>query len=62
MGIGGALARTRVLRKFLFESKPDDPATFVGVALLRTIAALAACYIPARRATHIDPTVALRYE
>ena len=50
IGIGGALGLTRVLRSMLFEIEPTDPATFVGVAIFLTIAALAACYIPARRA------------
>jgi putative ABC transport system permease protein len=62
IGIGGALALTRVLRSMLFEIEPTDPPTFVGVATFLTIAALAACYIPARRAMKMDPTVALRHE
>jgi ABC-type antimicrobial peptide transport system permease subunit len=62
IGIGGALALTRVLRSMLFEIEPTDPATFVGVAIFLTIAALAACYIPARRAMKVDPMVALRHE
>lgn len=61
-GIGGALALTRFLRSMLFEIKPTDPETFVGVAILLMFVALAACYIPARRATRVDPIVALRYE
>jgi putative ABC transport system permease protein len=58
----GSLAFARVLAKFLFEVKPSDPATFAAVALLLASSALAACYIPARRATGVDPLVALRYE
>jgi putative ABC transport system permease protein len=62
IGIGGALGLTRVLRSMLFEIEPTDPATFVGVAIFLTIAALAACYIPARRAMKVDPMAALRHE
>jgi len=62
IGISGALALTRVLRSMLFEIEPTDPVTFVGVAIFLMIAALAACYLPARRATKVDPMVALRHE
>jgi putative ABC transport system permease protein len=62
VGIGGALALTRVLRSMLFEIELTDPATFVGVAIFLTVADLAACYIPARRATRVDPMAALRHE
>jgi putative ABC transport system permease protein len=62
IGIVGALALTRVMTSLLFEVKPTDPATFSIVAILLTIIALAACYIPARRAMRVDPMVALRHE
>jgi putative ABC transport system permease protein len=62
IGGAGSLAFARVLANFLFEVKPSDPATLATVALLLASSALAACYIPARRATGVDPLVALRYE
>jgi putative ABC transport system permease protein len=62
IGVAGALALTRFLRSMLFEVSPNDPATFIGVALLLLFVALAATYIPARRAMHVDPMIALRHE
>ena len=62
LGVVGALALARFLRSLLFEIKPTDPVTFVGVAISLALIALAACYIPARRAMRVDPIVALRYE
>jgi len=61
-GLGGAWAVTRVLKNFLFEVTPFDPLTFGAVSLLLAVVALAACYVPARRAAGIDPLAALRYE
>jgi putative ABC transport system permease protein len=55
------LAVTRVLTNFLFEVKPNDPQIFVLVALTLAIAAVLACYIPARRAMRVDPMVVLRH-
>ncbi len=62
IGIAGALALTRFLTSFLFEIKPNDPATFGTVAAALALAALAASWIPARRAMRVDPMVALRHE
>ena len=62
LGIAGALAVTRVLEKFLFEVKPHDGATLIAVASVLAAVALLASWIPARRATRVDPLVALRYD
>ena len=61
-GMLAALGATRYLASLLYGVRPFDPLTFLSVAFLLAIVALAACYIPARRASHLDPMVALRYE
>ncbi|MGC1382750.1 MAG: ABC transporter permease [Candidatus Acidiferrales bacterium] len=62
VGVGVALAVTRYLSAMLFGVHANDPVTIVAVAVLLWLVALAACYIPARHATRVDPIVALRYE
>jgi len=62
IGIAGAIVLTRTLQSFLFGLSPTDPLTFAAVAFLLILVALLACYIPARRASKVDPMTALRYE
>jgi putative ABC transport system permease protein len=62
IGVGCALALTRFIPALLYGVQPHDPLTFVVVAVLLGLVALAACYVPARRATRVDAVVALRTE
>ena len=62
IGIAGAIALTRLMSDLLYGVTATDPATFTGVALLLIVVAMAACYLPARRAMRVNPVAALRYE
>jgi len=62
LGVAGAYAVTRTIRSLLFEVGTTDPLTFALVSLLLALVGFVACYLPARRATKVDPLVALRYE
>jgi ABC-type antimicrobial peptide transport system permease subunit len=62
LGLAGALALTRILTSFLYGVSALDPVTFVAVPLLLLLATIMACFIPARRASNLDPMRTLRYE
>jgi ABC-type antimicrobial peptide transport system permease subunit len=62
IGLAGSLALTRVIASELFGVKPADPATLIGAVLAMLGIALLAAYLPARRATRVDPVIALRHE
>jgi len=62
IGVAGSLATARTIQSLLFGVKPTDPLTFIAVAATLVGVAALACYVPARRATKVDPIVALRYD
>jgi ABC-type antimicrobial peptide transport system permease subunit len=62
VGIAAALGLTRFMAEMLYDVRPNDPATIAAVAALLALVSLVACYLPARRAIHTDPIIALRHE
>ena len=62
LGAAASFGLTRLMKSFLFGVGTTDPSTFIAVALLLIAVALLACYLPARRATKVDPMIALRQE
>ena len=62
VGIAAALGLTRFMSEMLYNVRPNDPATIAAVAAILAVVALVACYLPARRAIHTDPIIALRHE